>query len=113
MNTTQLNILWTNDNPITSELMVLMYATATMKKKRWENVTVIIWGATARLVAEDVHIQALIAEAREAGVFFTACQACVDRLGLNEDFLRLGIDVQYWGDPLTKLIKDKENLITI
>lgn len=40
----KLHILWTNDNPITAELMVVMYATNAMKYKMWENITVIIWG---------------------------------------------------------------------
>lgn len=113
MDNNKLHILWTNDNPVTAELMVMMYATNTMKYEKWENVTVIIWGATAKLVAEDIHNQHLIADAQEVGVGFTACAACADTLEVKENLLNLGIEVKGWGQPLTDLIKGKENLITV
>ena len=113
MDNNKLSILWTNDNPVTAELMVMMYATNTMKYEKWENVTVIIWGATTKLVAEDIHIQHLIADAQKAGVKFTACEACADALEVKDTLLHLGIEVKMWGQPLTDLIKDKENLITV
>ena len=48
-----LYILWTNDNLDTSRFMVMMYATNSRLKGWWDGVTVIIWGATARLAAEN------------------------------------------------------------
>ncbi|WP_027182899.1 DsrE family protein [Desulfovibrio inopinatus] len=113
MNAEQLHILWTNDNPITSELMVMMYAKAAMERKMWNAVTVIIWGATAKFVAEDIHMQHLIAEAQEAGVEFSACETCARRLDVKEQLGNLGIELKSWGIPLTELIKGKEHLITI
>lgn len=113
MDNNKLHILWTNDNPVTAELMVMMYATNTMKYEKWGNVTVIIWGATAKLVAEDIHIQRLIAEGQEAGVEFSACEGCANTLGVKKALLDLGIEVKGWGQPLTDLIKAKENLITV
>lgn len=113
MDNNKLNILWTNDNPVTAELMVMMYATNTMKTEKWGSVTVIIWGATAKLVAENIRIQNLVVEAQKSGVEFSACEACADALGVKENLLNLGIEVKYWGQPLTDIIKAKENLITI
>lgn len=49
----QLYLLWTNADILTSENMVMMYTTNSMLQKWWDNVTVIIWGATAKLVAES------------------------------------------------------------
>ncbi len=113
MNRNKLNILWTNDNELTSELMVMMYATNSLKKEFWKEVRVIIWGATSKLVAQNKHIQDLIKEAKEAGVEFSACEACATELGVKDIIINLGIEVKFWGEPLTKLIKEKENLITI
>lgn len=113
MNNDKLNILWTNADPITSELMVMMYATNMIKRGAWKNITIIIWGATTKLIAESSHIQKLIAEAAEAGVEFSACQACAERLGVKEKIADLGVDLKFWGAPLTDIIKNKENLITI
>ena len=110
---TTLYILWTNDNIITAEKMVFMYAINSMRYGWWENVTLIVWGATAKLVAENERIQVLIAEARENGVHVTACKACADQLEVSESLEALGIDVEYLGIPLTNVLKNDEKLITV
>ena len=108
-----LYILWTNADFITSEKMVFMYATNSMLYSWWENVTVIIWGAPAKLVAENAIIQERVRLAQQAGVFFSACIACADQLGVSDKLRELGIEVKGWGTGLTELIKEGEHLITI
>jgi len=83
-NKTHLYILWTNDNPITAEKMVFMYTVNSLIHGWWEKVTLIIWGATAKLVSEDVKMQEKVKEALDAGVHITACKACADQLGVTE-----------------------------
>jgi hypothetical protein len=108
-----LYVLWTNDNLITAEKMVFMYIINSLAKGWWEEVTLIIWGATAKLVGEDSAIQSKIREALEAGVHVTACKACADQLGVTETLEKLNIEVKYWGVPLTKLLMDGKKLLTI
>ena len=110
---TKLNILWTNDNPITSEKMVFMYAVNSKRHNWWDEVTIIIWGATANLVSENLRIQELIREAQQEGVHVSACRACAEQLGAKETLEHLDIEVIYWGEPLTQILKDDEKLITI
>lgn len=109
----KLHILWTNDNVLTAEHMLLMYAQNTLKKGLWDDVTIIIWGATSELVSQNTDIQKLIAQAQKDGVKFSACSACAANLGTTELLLGLGIELKMWGQALTELIKNKENLITI
>lgn len=106
-------LLWTNDNKITAEKMVFMYTTNSLIHGWWEKVTLIIWGATAKLAGEDKEIQAMIADAMEKGVHVTACKACTDQLEITSIIESLGVEVKYWGDPLTKLLKDEECLLTV
>lgn len=108
-----LYVLWTNDNPITAEKMVFMYTKNSLLNDWWEKVTLIVWGATAKLVSEDENIQKLVKEAQEAGVHITACKACADQLGVTENLEKQGIEVIYWGKPLTELLKNDEKLITV
>lgn len=110
---TDLYILWTNDNILTAEKMVFMYAINSLKKDWWKHVTLIVWGATTRLVAENSDIQGLIKQARETGVHVSACKRCADLLGVTETLEELGIEVIYWGEPLTHLLKQNETLLTI
>lgn len=108
-----LYILWTNADPITAEKMVAMYAANSLKHGWWENVTVILWGAPAKLVAEQPQVQPHILAMREAGVHVSACKACADQLGVSETLERLGIEVKYWGEGLTEILKSDAKLLTI
>ena len=108
-----LYLLWTNDNPITAEKMVFMYTTNSLRNGWWEKVTIIVWGATAKLVSEASSIQKKIKEAQDMGVHITACKACTDQLGVTEDLEKLNIEVKYWGVPLTEILRNKESLLTI
>ena len=109
----ELYILWTNDNPMTAHKMVFMYGHNGLLKGWWEKVTVIIWGATSKLTAENGEIREKISAMMNDGVKFSACKACADQLGVTENLEALGIEVKYWGEPLTALIKEKKNLLTV
>jgi hypothetical protein len=113
MQKTHLYVLWTNDNLITAEKMVFMYTINALIHGWWEKVTLIVWGAPTKLVSEHAGIQNKIKEALEAGVHITACKACADQLGVTETLKQLGIEVKYWGMPLTEILKNGEHLVTI
>ena len=112
-NENKLYILWTNADPQTAQFMVMMYATNAMLRKWWGEVTVIVWGATAKLAAEDPAIQERINLAQLAGVKFSACIACARELGVIEQLEGMGIEVISWGPPLTEIIKSGQHLITV
>lgn len=113
MDKKSLNILWTNADPLTSHNMVMMYATNAITHQWWEAVTVIIWGATAKYVAEDADIQEKLRMAQHVGVKFSACISCAENLGVTDKLVDLGIEVLAWGGPLTELIKSDAALITV
>lgn len=108
-----LYLLWTNADPVTAEKMVFMYTINALLRGWWENVTIIIWGAPTKLVAEDEKMQKLIQDAIKTGVHVTACKACADQLGVTEILEKLNIEVKYWGIPLTEILKNDEKLLTI
>ena len=109
----KLFILWTNDNPITSEKMVCMYAHNSIKEHWWDEVTIIIWGATAKYVGNDQEIQKQLIQMMKDGVKVSACKACADQLGVTLLLENIGIEVTYWGESLTKILKKNQNSITI
>ena len=110
---THLYVLWKNGDPITAEKMVFMYAINSLIRGWWQKVTLIIWGAPAKLVSEDINIQKKVKEALDAGVHITACKACADQLGVTEALEKLKIEVIYWGAPLTEILASEERLLTI
>jgi hypothetical protein len=108
-----LHVLWTTDNPITAEKMVLMYTVNALAHGWWETVTLIVWGAAATLVCDDPAVRQKVQAATAAGVQVTACKACADQLGVSETLKELGIEVTYWGKPLTEILKNGEPLLTV
>jgi len=108
-----LYVLWTNDNLITAEKMVFMYTINSLTQGWWEEVTLIIWGATVQLVSENKEIQKMVHDALKAGVQVTACKACADQLGVAQILKDQKIEVKYWGAPLTQLLMKGEKLLTI
>lgn len=111
--TKELFILWTNDDVHTANLMVMMYARNAMMHRLWQGVTVIIWGATAKLAAENEVVGEQIEMAQQAGVRFSACIACARQFGVKERLEGLGIEVVPWVEPLTELIKSGKPILTI
>lgn len=109
----KLYIPWTNDNPITADKMVFMYGINAKSRGWWDEVNIIVWGATVKLVSESKMIQDRIKEAKLEGVHVTACLACADQLGLTEKLEELNIEIIYQGRPLTDILKNGERLLTI
>ena len=92
-NKEHLHILWTNADVTTAKLMVMMYARNAMKNGWWKEVTVIVWGATVKLLAENEELQ--------------------EELNLVDKMKEIGLDLYKWGPPLTELIKSGAPLLTI
>ena len=109
----KLNILWTTDNKDTVFNMVSMYATNSVKNNWWDEVNVIIWGASAKLVGNDTQVQTEVLEMIARGVKVEACKACSDNLGVTEKLIQLGVNVRYMGNALTEYLKSDEKFISI
>ncbi len=113
MDKRKLYVLWTTGDPVTSQFMIMMYATYSKTKRWWDEVCIIIWGASAKLVSEDENIKQCVKNAMQAGVEFSACIACATQLGVVDKLKEIGIEVKPWGEPLSDIIKEDEGLITI
>ena len=94
-------------------MMVMMYATNSMLHRLWEEVTVILWGPTVRLVAENEFIQDSMRTAMQAGVKFSACISCANQFGVVEKLEALGIEVIPWVQPLTEILQSRGQLLTV
>ncbi len=103
----ELVVLWTSGDREVALKMVFMY---TYNSKRfkwgWKNVTLVVWGSSAKLLVADTELQEQVIEMKEAGVKLLACKKCSDLYGISDDLRRLGIDVKYMGKPLTDYLRD-------
>lgn len=108
-----LTILWTTDNKDTFFNLIQMYAANSLRHGWWDEVTVVIWGASAKLAGNDAQVQLEIMEMIQQGVKVEACKACADINGVTETLEKCGVNVRYWGEPLTEIIKTGSKLLSI
>lgn len=90
-----------------------MYAVNSLKRNWWDEVTVIIWGASAKLAGSDAQVQLEILEMIQQGVKVEACKACADISEVTPVLEKLGVTVRYMGESLTQLLKSGQKLLTI
>ncbi len=108
----KLVIVWTSDDPYTAERMVLMYAHASKTYGWFDEVSLIIWGPSAKMVAENIKIQKKLKTMQNDGVEIRACIVCANMYEVTEDLKALEYDVQAMGKPLTEYIKNRAHVLT-
>jgi hypothetical protein len=93
--------------------MTLLYGLNAMLHDWWAEVTLLVWGASQALLAQDVEVQEKVAEMGYAGVRVVACQRCAENLGLADQLTKLGCEVFPTGQLLTDWIKSGRPLLTL
>jgi len=109
----KLVVLWTSGDRDVALKMVFMYTYNAQINKWWDDVTLIVWGPSAKLLTEDAELQEYLGRIIEAGVTVKACKGCADQYGVSEKLEALGITVLYIGKELTDYIKEGRKMLTI
>ena len=111
-NSDKLVVIWTSGDRDVAEKSCLMYSHAAMKYEWFSEVTLIIWGPSAKLVIEDEAIREKVLKMQEDGVVLEACIACCNMLGVTEELLELGVDVKGMGVQLTDYLKSGYHVLS-
>lgn len=105
-NSNKLAVLWTSGDPEVAEKMGFMYIYNAKKQGWFDEVVLIVWGPSAKLLSENKMLQDYVKKMMEAGVIVEACMACANMYGVAENLAKMGIDVKGMGIPLTNYLKD-------
>jgi len=108
----RLAVIWSSGDPEVANKVCLMYTHNAKRQKWFEEVTLIVWGPSAKLLAGDKDLQAKIKSMLDDGVKIQACQACSDSYGVSDQLRKFGIDVKYMGKPLTDILKQGWKVLT-
>lgn len=108
----KLVVVWTSDDPYVAERVALMYTHAAKTNNWFKEVTLIVWGPSARLISENTRLQEKIKTMQKDGVVVEACIACSNAYGVTEDLKKLGYDVKGMGKPLTDYLKSGAKVLT-
>ncbi|MDF1559610.1 MAG: DsrE family protein [Bacteroidales bacterium] len=108
----KLVVVWTSDDPMVAERVALMYTHAAKTAGWFKDVTLVIWGPSAKLITENIKLQDKLRAMQKDGVVIEACVACANAYGVTEDLKKLGYDVKGMGKPLTDYLKSGAKVLT-
>lgn len=98
-------ILASGDKDVALEV-ALFYPVTLAKEKYMDEVKVILFGPSEKLVARDKQVQKRIKTLQKAGVKISACKYCSDRMGVSDKLAELGITVEYVSSGIAQMLKD-------
>ncbi len=108
----KLAVLWTSGDPGVAYRVCFMYAHNAKKHGWFDEVRLIVWGPSARLLAADKDIEAAVMQMMEDGVEVQACIACANSYGVSQRIRDMGIEVKGMGPPLTQMLQSDWKVLT-
>jgi len=108
----KLAVLWVSGDRDVAEKSCLMYTHAAKRNGWFDEVVLIVWGSSSRLLAEDEALQEKVKAMIKDGVILEACISCSNMLGVTDELSALGIDVKGMGVPLTEYLKSGYHVLS-
>ncbi|MCJ7737668.1 MAG: DsrE family protein [Anaerolineae bacterium] len=103
---TKLLVIWSAADKEVALHNVFMYTHNAKKQGWWEEVRLLIWGPSDKLLAEDEELQKRVRAMQADGIDVIACKACADIYGVSDALEELGVNVFYVGQALTEMLKE-------
>ncbi|RCW38341.1 DsrE family protein [Marinilabilia salmonicolor] len=108
----KLVVLWTSDDPYVAERVCLMYTHAAKTQGWFDEVVLVVWGPSAKLISENLKLREKVKTMQKDGVILQACVACANSYGVTEDLKKFGFEVKGMGKPLTDYLKTGAKVLT-
>ncbi|MDO5569973.1 MAG: hypothetical protein Q4F97_00720 [Bacteroidales bacterium] len=112
MSNEKLTILWTSGEKDVAAKVVLKYAEEIVEHKLWNEIEVIVWGPSVKLLCDDNAVKTKVEKLIYQGVEFSACIVCTDDYGVANILTQMGVRLEMVGEKLTHLIQDQKPLIS-
>jgi hypothetical protein len=108
----QLCVVWTSGDPGVAKNVCFMY-THNAKRRGWfDEVHLVVWGPSAKLLAENKELQDEIKAMQKSGVVVEACVVCAKNYSVVDALKKLNIDVKPMGEPLSNRLKGNWKVLT-
>ena len=105
-NREKLVVLWTSADKEVAEKVVLMYSQGAKMKNWFQEVVLVVWGPSTKLLASDSTLQDKIKGLKDIGIRVQACSVCAGDYGVVDELEKLGLEVIPMGEPLTNYLKN-------
>ncbi|MRT92562.1 DsrE family protein [Ancylomarina sp. 16SWW S1-10-2] len=104
----KLVVVWTSADKEVAMKMVFMYTYNAKKQAWWDDVTLLVWGPSSKLLSQDKELQDYVKKMIKSGVHVMACKACADEYDVADKLTEIGVTVKHSGQDLTRFIKDRK-----
>ena len=108
----KLAVVWTSGDSEVAHKVCFMYTHNAKKAKWFDEVVLVIWGPSSRILAGDKKLQAAVKEMMRDGVTVQACVVCADMYGVAGRLREMGIEVKGMGRPLSDMLKSDYKVLT-
>ena len=108
----KLAVIWSSGDVEVATNVCLVYTHASKSAKWFNEVTLIVWGPSAKLLTENADLQVKVKKMIKDGVKVQACIACASNYGVVEELRNIGIEVKGMGKPLTTMLKNDWKVIS-
>lgn len=103
----KLVVVWTSGDKEVAEKMVFMYTFNAKRRGWWNDITLLVWGPSQKLLTEDKGLQDYVKAMLDSGIEVLACKGCADMYELADELEEIGVTVRYTGTDLTNFIKER------
>lgn len=108
----KLLIVWSSGEIDVAKKLVLMYGSVILPRGYWDEAHLMVWGPSAKLLAENTEVQQMFVKVLETGVKATACIVCADGYGVADTLRALGIEMVHTGEFFTEALKSDWKVVT-
>jgi len=109
---TRLVVVWTSGDPDVAHQVCFMYTHAAHKAKWFDEVRLVVWGPSSRLLAGDKELQRKVKAMIDDGLKVQACVVCANHYGVADRLREMGIEVKGMGQPLSDYLRSGWKVLT-
>lgn len=108
----KLLIVWASGEKEVATKLILLYGSVMLERNYWDEATIMLWGPSAKLLAQDEELQERVKIVQESGVKFNTCVVCSDEYGVSKELQKMGIELIHTGEMLTEALQNDTKVIT-
>lgn len=109
----KLLILWSSGDEEVAKKMVLLYSSVILPRGYWDEAHLMIWGPSAKLLAQNVALQEMVKNVAKTGVALSTCVVCSEEYGVTKTLENLGVEAIHTGELLTEALQHDWKVITL
>ena len=108
----KLCVVWSTSEKDVAMRMIFVYLMDAKSMGWWEEIVLVIWGPSAKLLAHDKDVQGELDFVQQSGIIVEACRGCTEAYKVTSAIKALGIEVKYMGEALTQYLQGDYRVIT-